>query len=178
MLLTRQGIGIALSITAMFSVGCTANVESSPEEVRATQEALYLGNWDGPFSNGYAGTNPFVFNGVVPCEFYEASDNRYHPGKLWAGSCRIEYGGEGGVIYNGYNYYALQGSRIGALLHAVPNPGYTPDNAIVGSYPGYLPVCAPAEHAQSTGKVFAGTCDYEWGDVGHTTSNFSFLGLN
>lgn len=151
--------------------GCAEDpgADVAQEDTATVEQGLITGAWAGPFNNGDAGPSPLVWNGVVPCEAYSFGDNRYHPGKLWAGTCRYEY--NSGVLY-AVSYYTLQ-SQSG--MFAISNPGFTPSNAITGSPSAQLPVCAPFYYPQSTGKVWQGTCRFEWGDAAHAETGFWFL---
>jgi hypothetical protein len=164
-------MGLIISSISGLCIGCMADVsaDKSLEETATTDQALITGVWAGPFSNGDAGPNPLVWGGMVPCENINA-DFRYHPGKLWDGTCRYEYGG--GVVYED-SYYTLQ---FQSGMISIANPGFTPPSAFVGSSPGQLPVCYPYNYPQSTGKVWQGNCRFEWGDVAHIEPGFWFLG--
>lgn len=158
----------------MVDAGDEANFD---EEVASIEEELIVGKWQGPFSNGDAGPNPMTFkqkdsNTVVYCQVYR-SDGRWHPGKLWAGQCRYDYNG---AIGYASTYHALQ-KQSG--LSYVPNPGYTPANAISSSNGpslGGLPVCS--HWMYGTGKVWQGTCRISWDGKRFEMPYFDFLVKN
>jgi hypothetical protein len=156
----------------LIAIGCSAEVgDDTTEELATSQSELIVGNWAGPFTNGDAGGNPVSWtqsNGssVVLCEVFEAGDGRYHPGKLWSGTCRYEYGG---VIKYGGSYYTLQWPSSGTLQGVA-----TPNNAVASS-PSSLPVCGASG---GTGKVWQGNCIYEYNGSKISTSSFSFIVKN
>lgn len=172
MRVSNSMIGLIITSMGTLCVGCAVDVDAdgSQDETATVDQELITGIWDGQFSNGNAGPNPVIWNGIVPCEAFDSRNNSYNPGKLWNGTCRYEFGG--GVVYAG-GYYTLQ---FESGMFAIANPGFTPPNAITGSSPGDLPVCAPFNFSQSTGKVWLGRCLFEWGDRARAETGFWFLG--
>ena len=164
---------VTVVCASVLYAGCAANVDpsESAESVGTESQASIVGVWQFGLSNGDAGSNPVVWNDVVPCQQFSSSDGRFHPGKLWKGQCRSEFGGQ--VMY-GNSYAALQ-FTLGHALVEQSNQGFTPSTAITGSSPGLLPVCRPFTRSQSTGKVWQGTCLFEFADQAAGTSSFAFL---
>jgi len=165
-----------LALLACAGCGAASDAQGLEEDVGATHEASIVGFWTGTFSNGDAGLNPRLFGdgntGVVICEAIDGRDSRQHPGKLWNGTCRYEWGG--GVVYAPqYSTLQVQGTFW------LANSGFTPANAIAGSLPGQLPVCRPHVSGMNSGfsggKVWLGSCLGEFGDHAVSTTNFDFL---
>jgi hypothetical protein len=152
--------------------------DDATEAVGTAQEELMVGPWAGPYTNNNAGANPVNFKQndgktVSICEGFEAGDGRYHPGKMWGGNCRYEYGGH--VVYNP-SYYVLQGSWTMHWQYN-NNSAAVPSNAIgsngtTGTNPTSLPVCATGG---GTGKMWGGWCFVEYN--GSVTSSQSFYWL-
>ena len=167
---------MAVSFGTLTTFGCLAEVDDdTPITVETVESELRVGDWAGPFSNGDAGIDPVRWmqsdgTASVICEVFEAGDSRYHPGKMWNGTCRYEYSRK--IKYSG-SYYTLQRPASG-ILRTVSNTGYTPDDAI-GSSPSSLAVCGTSS---GTGKVWQGSCLWEYADRLQTSTSFSFFVSN
>jgi hypothetical protein len=157
--------------------GCTASA-MEPADTAAADEALVTGNW-AVTASGRAGDSPFwtPTPGHVLCAAWDGNDGRIHPGKLWLGTCRYEFGGRIGYASS---YDALQNAPAGTYYHWEWSFGYTPETAVTApeSANTRLPVCAMLRNGEwITGKVWAGQCLGEWGDQPYVKLEPSFMYL-
>jgi hypothetical protein len=178
-------VGAVLSLA-----GCSMNTGAGPsgdagEAVGTAQDELVVGPWAGPYSNNNAGPYPVNFKQsdgktVAVCEGYEPGDGRYHPGKMWGGTCRYEYGGH--IVYNG-SYYVLQ-SRWNVNQADYPkhwqsnNQSSTVPSTAIGSNGSTganatsLPIC---KTGGGTGKAWLGWCYVEYNGSVTSSQTFDWL---
>jgi hypothetical protein len=157
---------IALGAATALSAGCGVppEDEGAGGATEVTQQAVMLGNWAGPFLNGAFPEGAFRLPNVdlpLVCEGRIAGQS--HAGKLWGSTCRFEWGDK--VQYHG-NYKILMPPATGHY-ELMDSPGFVPSNAVMTEHDSLIPengipVCLGAGVAW--GKVWNGSCRYEWGD--------------
>ncbi len=150
--------GMLAALGVLSNFGCA--MQSGDEgDVRELQEALIVGSWSGDLWNGDPGQAPWMDTSLVakvPCEVYSTGDHWWHPGKLWAGNCRIQWGSG---VYISPTYRALQ-VPSGTNYYWQQYSGFTPTNAVI-SQAGSLPVCKGFLAEWTLGKLWQGEC---WGE--------------
>ena len=92
-------------------------------------------------------------------------DNGMHPGKLWAGSCNI---GWGGVTKYVKDYELLVGRYTWVTATVDGKPANAVDGGSAGDAAGHvrLGVCEVFNGGDASwhpGKFYAGKCNYAWG---------------
>jgi hypothetical protein len=158
----QRWMGTAALVLGAAVTGCSAEIDESAEaeEVGSVDSALVVGNWSATMSNGSFASPAVTFtqddgNLVVACEGFEAGDNRWHPGKLWSGQCRYEYGGS---VRRANSYRTLKSPSSG--WHYQPDVGgLVPSSALASNNPSPLPLCVTWH---GFGKVWAGECRVEY----------------
>jgi hypothetical protein len=156
------------TLAILFAASATIGCGEPPGSIDESTHALVGGTWSDNVRNGSIGPNPFQpYPSMVPCEGYSSSDDSWHPGKVWSGTCRFEWGDR---LFYFSTYRALQNPPSGHYDFADSGypAGFTPENAVTSedtSHKQGLPVCLGA--GQAFGKVWNGTCRYEYGDKIH-----------
>ena len=153
-------------IVCGLSLGCAgADGDQFDEQTAETAEAIYD-------ASGHWWTNPVSYvasqAGAIPVCLIALSDGTYQPGKLWKGSCSVEYGG--GVQTDTWYYLLEDDGKFSWGADAVYG---LPPNAVIGDYGGALPgqpnvhvyICEAkkADGRWHPGKWWKDACAIEYG---------------
>jgi hypothetical protein len=168
MLVVLAGTGLSFGCAD----GGDASVEASKTEpdVAQSEQAFYYGaNWALPPISSIASDNPGNGNPALEVCQIKMTDGTRQPGKLYAGTCRVEYGGgyqsstSYKLLYNDGQYAWTEG-RYGL-----------PSNAVVGDTGGALPgqpnthvyICEVLLHGYwHPGKWWKDACAIEYDNSG------------
>jgi hypothetical protein len=177
------GMLFRVTSVAGMLLACTACSGMGGEDVSVSQEPLVtVDAWTShTYSNGQAPVYPdrpaYISDapGNTVCSVYDSGDNRYHPGKMWSGTCRYVYGT--GVKY-GASYYILEdNSPTAPFGYIQEGTGSGQPQGVITGQDGSLPVCdtKAAANERATGEVWNRQCLYEYGGTQHYASVFNFL---
>jgi hypothetical protein len=166
--LSRLG-AIALAAT---TIGCGA-----PEEgVESVAQALTVGRWSSDLCCGDYPSDPYAeFEIPWACETFSTADYRWHPGKFWNNTCRVEWADR--VFYTN-SYRILRRPATGSYsLVGGSSSSLVPENAVFSDWSSSgnvgLPLCLGA--SQAWGKVFDGTCRFEYDDRVYKVPAWQYL---
>lgn len=155
-----------LAATALPLLGC----DPGDPEIAESQQAVTVGDWVGPLDNGRTGPNPYRPPGgnYFTCEVLK-EDGRWHPGKFFNSSCRIEYNRKAEKHFAKYRVLQSKSS-----YRVVSFSGRAPENIVTGT-PDGLAICYSAYSERDPGKFWEGRCEYEFNDKRASAAQFYLL---